>query len=563
MVARGWIVRHRADGLAVGVFVVLGLVVMGQYLPDPDGRVAAHLDIDNTWFEWLLAHGAYSVRHLSNPLFSFRQNAPDGVNMMANTSVLGVTLPLAPLTLLLGPKIVYVVWIVAATIATATTTYWALARHLVRSRAAAFAGAALAGFAPGVVNHASGQPNFVSHFLLPLIVVKVLTLGRPLRDGLVLALLVTWQVFINEEMLLITACTLAVTVIAYAWQRPQAARARLRPFAASLAVCAVIAAALCAYPLWMQFAGPQSYQALPDFHWWGEDIAAVVTLPRDSIGAFGVEPPFSRTEQNTWFGWALTIVAVLLAFLLRRTSVAARTAAVVALVLAFAALGPQIQINNEPTYVPGPWALISDRTPVLGLIMPSRLSYGVLGAVVVLVALGWEHAPRLSRFGRPIIVAALLPLLPVPIQTVPDPRPPHFITSGAWRPYVPPGTTLVPVPLPGLGLGRTTLTWSAAAHHEFPVPCGYFLGPDEHGVARMNPGARVTTVQLILDVIYTREVPTVTAATRAAVQADLTRWNAAVVVLAPQPAEAQLRSLLVDLLGPGERHSDVWLWTVR
>ena len=40
-----------------------------------------------------------------------RQNAPDGVNMMANTSLLGVTLPLAPLTMLLGPQVMYALYL--------------------------------------------------------------------------------------------------------------------------------------------------------------------------------------------------------------------------------------------------------------------------------------------------------------------------------------------------------------------------------------------------------------------------------------------------------------------
>ncbi|MGX6601380.1 hypothetical protein ACWKSP_04450 [Micromonosporaceae bacterium Da 78-11] len=208
---------RQADLVALGVFLVLGIVVVARYLPDPRGRVAGELAIDNTWFEWLLAHGAYSVPHLQNPLFSLRQNMPDGVNMMANTSALGVTLPLAPLTLLLGPKIVYVLWLAGACVATAATTYWALARHLVRSRGAAFVGAALAGFAPGVVHHANGRPNFVTNFLLPLLVVRVLTLGaggHRVRDGLVLAVLVTWQLFSSEELLLITAAASTVTIIA-------------------------------------------------------------------------------------------------------------------------------------------------------------------------------------------------------------------------------------------------------------------------------------------------------------------------------------------------------------
>ena len=149
----------RADVLAIGAYVLLGVFVCLNYWGDVNNRVSSHLPTDHSWFEWLFAHGAYSVRHLENPLFTARQNAPDGVNMMANTSLLGVTLPLAPLTMLLGPQVMYALYLGGALAATAGTSYWMLSRHLVRSRAAAFVGGAFLGFAPGIVHHANGQPE--------------------------------------------------------------------------------------------------------------------------------------------------------------------------------------------------------------------------------------------------------------------------------------------------------------------------------------------------------------------------------------------------------------------
>ncbi|MEV4810311.1 hypothetical protein AB0J96_10755, partial [Micromonospora avicenniae] len=190
----------RADLMALGAYVLLGVLVCLNYWGDLQGRVSSHLPTDHSWFEWLFAHGAYSVRHLENPLFTVRQNAPLGVNMMANTSLLGVTLPLAPMTMLLGPQVMYALYLGGALAATAATSYWVLSRHLVRSRAAAFVGGAFLGFAPGIVHHANGQPNFVSNFLLPLIVSRVLRLGEPgrwRRNGLALGLLVAYQIFIN------------------------------------------------------------------------------------------------------------------------------------------------------------------------------------------------------------------------------------------------------------------------------------------------------------------------------------------------------------------------------
>lgn len=569
---------RRADLAAVGVYLGLGLLVMGRYLGDVNGHVSAHLPSDHTWFEWLLSHGAYSVRHLENPLFSMRQNAPNGVNMMANTSVLGVTIPMAPLTMVCGPKVSYLVWMVGACAATASTTYWALSRHLVRSRAAAFVGGALGGFAPGVIHHANGQPNFVSNFLLPIIVVRVLRLGgtgRPLRAGLGLGLLVTYQVFINEEMLLVTAAACGVAVLALAGQRRDAARRQAREFLQALAVTAGTAVTLCGYPLWFQFAGPQTYRGLEAFHSWGEDVATYVTLPRDTIGGSPTaETTVGVIEQNTWFGWPLVSVALILVVVLWRRSVVTRVAGVVALVFAVASLGPVIRFNGRLTDLPGPWSLVPDRLPVLGLLMPSRLSFAVVGVVVVLVAVGWDELarrdwpaaaqhPDVTLLCRMMIAAALVPLIPTPVPAMTDDRPPQFITSGAWRAYVPDGGTLVPVPLPDAHAGRGTLGWSAAALHEFRVPRGYFLGPDAHGNGHMGPAVDSVAARLFAQAARTGGAPLVTPELRAAVRDDIRRWQGSVVVLGNHPAEDVLRPLLEDLLGPGRRTLDVWIWDVR
>lgn len=566
----------------------LGLLVVGRYLPDVPGRISGHLPDDNVWFQWLLSHGAYSVRHLHNPLFSVQQNHPTGVNMMANTSVLGVTIPLAPLTMMLGPRITYVMWMAGACAATAGTTYWALSRHLVRSRAAAFVGGALAGFAPGIIHHANGQPNFVSNFLLPVIAVKVACLGRTgrwARDGSILGLLVTYQLFINEELLLITAAACGVAALAYAWQQRVRAGQRAADFCRALGVTAGLAGVLCAYPIWFQFNGPQTYRGLAIFHSWGEDVVTYVTMPRDTLGGTAAsESVVGVIEQNTWFGWPLTGVVLILFVVLWRRSTVIRVAGVVGLVFAVASLGPVIRFNGERTGLPGPWSVVPDSLPVLGLLMPSRLSYAVIAVFVIVIAVGWDelarrdlphagpagrdrpHAagrPDATLLGRLVIAAALVPLVPTPVPTMPADRTPQFITSGAWREYVPAGSTLVPVPLPDNYTGRAALQWSADAGHEFALPRGYFLGPSASGDGQMGAATASVAAELFATTVRTGSAPIVTPAIRAAVHDEIRRWRGAAVVLGPHPAGEVLRTLLTDLFGPGQRDHDVWVWKVR
>nr|WP_233558767.1 hypothetical protein [Micromonospora radicis] len=582
---------HRADVLVIGAYVLLGVVVCLNYWVDVNNRVSSHLPTDHSWFEWLFSHGAYSVRNLENPLFSTQQNAPDGVNMMANTSLLGVTLPLAPLTWLLGPQVVYALYLGGALAATAGTAYWMLSRHLVRSRAAAFVGGGFLGFAPGIVHHANGQPNFVSNFLLPLIVVRVFRLAEPgrwRRNGLVLGLLVAYQIFINEEMLLLTAMACLVIVIAYAVMRPRAARERAGTFAAGLGLGGGLALLLTAYPIWFQFNGPQSYRGLQGgvFHSWGEDVVAFVTFPRDTIaGNEAVEATIGLTEQNTWFGWPLVLLSVVALALLVRRSLVARILAVLVVLFSVAALGPEIRFNGALTGIPGPWSYIPEDLPLVEMMMPTRLTLVTTAALGVLLALAWDAvagngrppvpAPRTpepaaerrwSRWRRPIgyvaVAAAVVPLIPTPLPAEPVDPPPAFITSGAWQPYVPDGHTLVPVPIPSNVHGLSTLRWSALTQHQFPIPAGYFIGPNLDGEGVFGAPNRPTST-LIYRSMDAGALPELTDENRRQAVEDLRFWRASVVVLGAHPKEAVLRELMTALLGEPQRVDDVWLWDVR
>ncbi|MGX7670920.1 hypothetical protein [Plantactinospora sp. DSM 117369] len=625
----------RVDVLAIGAYVLLGIFVCANYWGDVNHRVSSHLPTDHSWFEWLFAHGAYSVQHLENPLFSARQNAPDGVNMMANTSLLGVTLPLAPLTWLFGPQVTYALYLGGALAATAATSYWALSRHLVSSRGAAFVGGAFLGFAPGIVHHANGQPNFVSNFLLPLIVVRVFRLAEPgrwLRNGLLLGLLVAYQIFINEEMLLLTALACAVVVPLYVAFRWSLMRNRIWTFLRGLGVGGVVALLLAGYPIWYQFNGPQSYRGLQGgvFHNWGEDLRAFVTYSRDTIaGSPEVEKTIGVTEQNTWLGWPLVGLVVLVAVLLWRTSVAARIAALLGAGFALASLGRQIRYDGRLTEHEGPWHLLPEDLPLIEMMMPTRLSLVTVAAVGILVALAWNDVakgrprpaaatsnggapadgsgngvtatsgtphqitsgtpdgsatanggpapgsapldvagrvapaqPRLRILAYAAIALALLPLVPRPLPATHIDPPPRFITSGAWRPYVPAGRTLVPVPIPSNVHGLSTLRWSALTGQAFPIPAGYFIGPDAQGYGVFGAPSRPTSL-LIYGTMDRGAAPVVTEEHRRQAIEDLRFWRASVVVLGDHPATPALHVLLAGLLGPGQRVDDVWLWDVR
>ena len=93
----------------------------------PPGNSSDQLDL-----EWFLANGLHLVSHPQNPFFSRQMGAPFGVNLLDNTSMLGIAIPFAPLTAAAGAYTSYVVMTVLGLAGTATAWYWVLSRKLVR-----------------------------------------------------------------------------------------------------------------------------------------------------------------------------------------------------------------------------------------------------------------------------------------------------------------------------------------------------------------------------------------------------------------------------------------------
>jgi hypothetical protein len=572
----GWFRRHRRDLLAAGLYLAIALWTCGGLFADPHNRVSSHNPNDQIWFQWLLEHGAYSVRHLTNPLFSMRQNVPLGVNVMANTSMLGLSLPLAPVTMLFGAAVSYWIVLVGGLAGSAYANYHVFSRHLVTSRAAAWLGGAFIGFAPGVIHHANGQPNFSTHFVVPFLVlvgVRLGATGRTVRDGIVLGLLVTYQFFINQEVLLIAAVAIGVlTLIRFrtTWRN-------WRGLLISLGVTAIVAGALLVYPTWFQFRGPQSYTGLPfDFHDWGEDLAAFVTFSRDTVaGTDAVEQSIGRTEQNTWFGWPVVLSVLVAAVLLWRRSAPARVAISTGVVFTIASLGPELIVDGRPRGIPGPWALISSaHVPILNLLQPTRLTLVVTGVVGVLVALAWEHlqaaGPNRRWLGRLAIAAALVPIFPWLMPTHDATPIPAFITGGYWKQWVPDGYTILPAPVPNNADGIYTLRWTVVAGEEFPIPHGYFLGPDDNGRGWYGPVSRETTFWVnhvakfgFIEGHDEAHRTTPSAGMIARMHEDLQFWHVAIVVIGPHEHEQQLKELWAGALGPPMFLHGAYVWDVK
>ncbi|MFG1897362.1 hypothetical protein ACGFIP_25460 [Micromonospora zamorensis] len=582
--------RHRLDLLAALVCAVLAGWVTHGLWPDPAGRTLALNPEDQALYEWFLAVDARALLG-DFGLLTDRLNAPEGVNLMANTSVIALGVVFAPVTLLLGAPVTFALLAAANLAGTAFAWYLLFHRTLRARRLAAALGGGLCGFGPGMISQTNSHLHMTAQWLVPVIVWLVArllrasdpgptTLDRTGRDrspgpdrrrmltsAAGLAAAVTAQVFIGEEVLFLAAVTLLVMAISYAVADRELARRALPGFAGGLAVAAGLALLVLGYPLWFQFAGPQgvadgmftpAYFSADLSSWW--TISPLSVAGSDQSARLTTGP----AEYNTFLGWPLLLVAAVCAIWIGRRRLV--LACVVAgLVMGALSLGPEVVLGGTRTALPGPYALIGG-LPVVDGALPMRFALALLPIIATLVVLAVDRALRGTGRARrlvPLAVgAALLPIFPTPLPTAERPAVPEFVSGGHWRQCVRPGGVLVPVPLP-TPKEPWPMRWATAADAAFGLPEGFFIGPYGRGGTAAMGTFKQPTSALLADVARRGDQPAIGDEQRRQAARDAEFWGASCIALADDAPHAEsLRATLEQLYGPATRIADAWIWRV-
>jgi hypothetical protein len=540
--------RSKIHAIAVA-FYLFAAAYVTQNLWAPN-QVTQSNEHDYAFFQFVLSHAAHNL--FSSPFLAEQLNAPQGVNMMANTSMLGISVPLAPLTLLAGPQVSFLAALMIALAGTATAWYYFFLKHITANPWLAMIAGGFCGFSPAMISQSNAHPNIVAQFMVPLIISQVLRIKEdPKRRGVILGLMIVYQLFINEEILLYTALACAIIAVTVLVSQ----RTNVVPYLKALGIAAGISIVIMAYPLWFQFFGPQHYTGP---FWWakgyGIDLAAYTSYATLSLGGDpGVPDPVgsSLTEQNAFYGWPLCLLAIGLGIALWR-HLAARVALVTGLILAALSLGSIIKVNNHQTAVPGPWALVSD-LPLFDSIIVTRIAMQVAPAIaVILVIAAGRFAARsvtTAALSGALAAIALLPLVPAPLPSTDHAPVPAFFTTNAWRTYLKDGTF---VPVPPDVWSNDSLHWLVATRMQARIADGYFIGPssESNPVATFGPSARPTG-HLLRRVAATGATVAVTEEIRRQFEADLVYWNADAFVLSQSRTHHrdQLLALLADLTG--------------
>jgi hypothetical protein len=267
--------------------------------------------------------------------------------------------------------------------------------------------------------------------------------------------------------------------------------------------------------------------------------------------------------------------------LLWRRSPAVRSLAILAVIFAWASFGNRVVWSTAsgqavPVHLFSIWKFVN-HLPIFDSVLPSRLALVAMPAVGLLIAFGAAEMSKMVVEGweklRPFqvsagavgivaLIAAVVTIVPKPVQAAPRMPVPQFFTSGDWKPYVPAGHTVLPAdPADTNG----SMRWAVESKLDFGVPGGYFLGPDQNNKGQFGPQFRQTMV-LLWDVAKgTWHLDSQTDYWRSVAQEDLAYWNTAIIVmpLNTQNAEELKQTITTIVSSPGKQVDDVWLWDVR
>jgi hypothetical protein len=592
--ARPWRAHLAVALLALG----LAVYVTNGMWRDPYRNGLSDNIGDQAFFEWLLGYGVYTLGHGSDPFFTELMNVPWGVNLAANTSISVYTILFAPLTYLAGPQVSYVTILTLNLAGSAFAWYLFLQRWLVRSPFAAGLGGMFCGFAPGFISHANGHLNWTAGWIAPIVLWQVLRLrqpGRWFRNGLVLGLMLAAFFTIAAEGLFYTALASGIFVIT--WALAGAVRAEAKAAAGTvlkaLGVTAVVAGTLLAYPLYMHFSGPQTFSGTGfNQRYFAEDAAAYLSYPSRSLAAlfgFGSALGPNRTEETSFFGVPLVVlIAVSLVLVWKRAEpgrrATLRAIMVVGGLFLVLSLGPRLNWMDAELPIPLPYALLA-HLPLFDAALPLRLAlvvaavFGVVLALVTQELVAQRFTSTTQTGMTAAMVAALLPIFPLPVRHQERAPEPAFISQGTWQRYVSDNGVISALPF-ALNVTADGQRWQAytmaRGGPQFRMPGGYFLGPMTTGEEGRKQIGRIGAPPLATDWLFTRAalygyVTELSDADRAQARADFAYWNLEAVFL-PEEITGSDHMILfrnavlvtaTDLLGPPEQIDGVLVWRIR
>jgi hypothetical protein len=523
---------------------------------------------------WFIRYTATAVQHFRLPaLITTAMNAPHGVNLMWNTSLLLPGIVVSPITATFGPQVSLTFLLAIGFAGSAASMYYVL-RYWQAGPLAAALGGALYGFSPALIDSGIGHYSLVLAMLPPLILDRVLRLvterGSPVRNGLWLGLLVAGQFFIAEEGLVDTVIAAVVLLVVLAACRPREIRSRIRPLVVGLASGGVLALVLCARGLWVQFHGVRAGSAAATviINYQGRQTN-LGTLPYAFINPSSQELlhttatgkianlyPQPVPEYLAYLGVPL-IILLLVAIVYFWNYLPIRVAGLTCVILEWLGMGAAPMRSGTftlPRFLL-PWGALQ-HLPVIGGMVPDRLCILADAAAAVVLAFALDRARTVGPFARwrrggliaaGIAIVALLPIVPTPYLTEFTGRPPGGWSATFDALHLRPDARVLIVPYPYSATSQV-LRWQAVSGWPHTMIGGDFIAPNQPAHLSRAGRSAMTPTSYYLNYLYDGSVPHVLPS-NATIQANLAAMKPNAVVAEALPG-SPLATFLIKWFGP-------------
>jgi hypothetical protein len=451
--------------LIAAAYLLVAVGVTWRIWRDPavmaptNGRPVVQDDVlDDFWF---MRYAATAVAHGHLPaLVSTTLNWPQGVNMMWNNTELVAGVVLAPVTWVWGP-IASLAVLLTLGFAGSAIAMMVVARRWGAGLVGASLAGAIYGFSPALLVAAEDHYQLQFAVLPPLIVDAALRLavgrGRPARWGVVtgawLGLLLSAQLFLGSELLVLTLLVGAILGVLALVQRPMVVAQAWRSLAAGTVTAVAVAGLLSGRAVWVQLVGPLKQHGTPwDILTYGSPEADLFTAPYAVLLHGDFLSFLGHTHQHiletyAYLGWPILIALVVLPILFWRDA-RVRTCGLAFWVIELIGMGGhQTRLFG---YVVGgaalPWHYL-EQLPLLNDVVVPRISILADGPAALVIGFAADHAlaaiRRQERWRKPALAAAaaaalgamIVPVIPqpVPAAAVTEPLPGFTATLAGLR----------------------------------------------------------------------------------------------------------------------------------
>jgi hypothetical protein len=462
------------------VYLMLALYYYSDFLAHPTRGAPG--GPDGIIYSWYFEAVEQAVVHGRDPLFTAGMNAPIGVSLMWNTSVLLLALVCVPLTATIGPIAAVGLMMTLSPVASACAMYYVL-RKLTGNSAAAALASLLYGFGPFFVGQ-NGHLHLTFAVFPPLLLLfgyrLLVSQDEPaLRTGVKLGIVAGLSLLATEEIVAMAAAVATFALAVLMLVNVRAVRARVHHAVVGLGIAAATTLVIAGGPLAVQLFGPLSIHGVPPTSQ-RLDLAGLVRPSNlqyySSASSQRANIHFSANsvENTGYLGWPLiALVVVLCAWLIVRHDRFVYWWIPTALFTVGLSLGTPVVLNRH-RIGPGLWSVFG-HLPLLKGTIVIRFSLFTTLLVVLLIAraLGPLRGKALVM-GLVVAAATFVPLRPHgPYDAIGKVDTPRFFTTPAVN-TIRPGSTALLLPV---GTGPYTwvlpMTWQLRSHFRFNIIGGY------------------------------------------------------------------------------------------